>query len=103
MTSPAPDQDLQDENRVLLALVHATSSLPLEELASRLEIGDARLRRALERLHERNYVQISHGLGPIADTYILTPAARAYIRRQMPGADVPPSSSGSTTSWRRPA
>ena len=88
---------------MLLALVHATSSLPLEELASHLEIGDERLRRGLERLHERNYIQISHGLGPIADTYILTPAARAYIRHQMPGADIPPPVSGSTTSWRRPA
>ena len=103
MTFPSPDQGLQDENRVLLALVHETSSLPLEELASRLEIGDERLRQALERLHERNYVQISYGLGPIADTYILTPAARAYIRRQMPSADVPPVESGSATGWRRPA
>ena len=103
MPSPAPHQDLQDENRVLLALGHATSSLPLEELASRLEIGDERLGRALERLYERNYVQISHGLGPIADTYILTLAARADIRRRMPGADISPLPSGSNTGWRRPA
>ena len=100
MIFPAARPDVDDENRMLLALVHASSSLSLEELAGRLEIGRGRLIRALQRLYERRYILVSRGIGPISDTYVLTEAARAHIRSHIPGAAVPRSAAGSPTGWR---
>ena len=103
MIFPAARPDVDDENRVLLALALAPSSLHLNEVADRLEINRGRLIRALERLYKRRYILVSRGIGPIADTYVLTEAARAHIRSHIPGAAVPRSEAGSPTGWRPPA
>ena len=72
-----------DEERVMLALARAESSLGLRELGARLEIPGENLRNAMQSLYQRHFLLVSRGIGQLEDTYLLSQPARAYARRSL--------------------
>ena len=83
-TNAAADALSADEERVVLVLARAESSLTLGDIEGRLETSSEELREALRSLYRRRLLLASRGIGQMEDTYLLSRAAREHARRLMP-------------------